>query len=253
MIPVDLLGHGTADAPHDPAEYAHLESSIERALPDERVDAIGFSLGAQLLLRVAAKTPERIGRLVVIGVGANVFRDDDTQRARRCVRTWRRADEHHRRGCLCSWLAPPGTIPSRSAACVRRPREPLTTDELARVSSPTLVIIGDKDFAGPPQPLVEALAERIARDAEGHRPLPHSERVCVHRRHARIRRGRRSDMGWKSKGKSDAGAGESLGAARKWRACTRAVTGACAHFSRGLSKSAFRGTHAVPRDRFSGP
>ena len=35
VIPVDLLGHGTADAPHDPAEYAHLESSIEQALPDD--------------------------------------------------------------------------------------------------------------------------------------------------------------------------------------------------------------------------
>src|SRR5690348_4182850 len=25
VIPVDLLGHGTAEAPHDPAAYAHLE------------------------------------------------------------------------------------------------------------------------------------------------------------------------------------------------------------------------------------
>ena len=78
VIPVDLLGHGTAEAPHDPGEYAHLETSIERALPGERVDAIGFSLGAQLLLRVAGRVPERFGRLVVIGVGANVLRDDDT-------------------------------------------------------------------------------------------------------------------------------------------------------------------------------
>ena len=77
VIPVDLLGHGTAEAPHDPGEYAHLESSIERALPGERVDAIGFSLGAQLLLRVAGRTPERFGRLVVIGVGANLLRDGD--------------------------------------------------------------------------------------------------------------------------------------------------------------------------------
>ena len=31
------------------------------------------------------------------------------------------------------------------------------TDELARISTPTLVIIGDKDFAGPAQPLVEVV------------------------------------------------------------------------------------------------
>src|SRR3954465_13530055 len=84
VIPVDLLGHGTADAPHDPAAYAHLESSIERALPADptaTVDAIGFSLGALLLLRLAARTPERFGRLVLIGVGANAFRTDDSHGA----------------------------------------------------------------------------------------------------------------------------------------------------------------------------
>src|SRR5689334_18727273 len=74
VIGVDLLGHGTAAAPHDPAAYAHLESSIEDAVtkasvgPDDTVDAIGFSLGAILLLRLAARTPDRFGRLVLMGV-----------------------------------------------------------------------------------------------------------------------------------------------------------------------------------------
>ena len=156
VIPVDLLGHGTADAPHDPAEYAHLESSIEQALPDGRVDAIGFSLGAQLLLRVAAKAPERIGRLVAIGVGASVFRDDDASALAEAFEQG--ADPTNITARLFVQLArTAGNDPLAISACVRRPREPLTTDELARVSSPTLVIIGDKDFAGPPQPLIEAL------------------------------------------------------------------------------------------------
>ena len=156
VIPVDLLGHGTADAPHDPAEYAHLESSIEQALSGERVDAIGFSLGAQLLLRVAAKMPERIGRLVVIGVGANVFRDDDTSALADAFEHG--AEPTNITARLFVQLArTAGNDPLAISACVRRPREPLTADELARVSSPTLVIIGDKDFAGPPQPLVQAL------------------------------------------------------------------------------------------------
>ena len=50
VIPVDILGHGGAEAPHEPAAYADLEQSVIAALPDEPVDAIGFSLGAQLLL-----------------------------------------------------------------------------------------------------------------------------------------------------------------------------------------------------------
>src|SRR5882757_2765330 len=77
VVPIDLLGHGTADAPHDPEAYAHLDAILEAALPDGEIDAIGFSLGAQLLLRIASRTPERFGRLVVIGVGANMFRADD--------------------------------------------------------------------------------------------------------------------------------------------------------------------------------
>src|SRR5262245_36201268 len=73
VIPVDILGHGAAAAPHDPEAYADLEQSVAAALPDEPVDAIGFSLGAQLLLRLAAQDASRFRRLVVIGAGANVF------------------------------------------------------------------------------------------------------------------------------------------------------------------------------------
>jgi pimeloyl-ACP methyl ester carboxylesterase len=156
VIPIDLLGHGTAEAPHDPGEYAHLESSIERALPGERVDAIGFSLGAQLLLRVAARTPERFGRLVVIGVGANLLRDDGTSALADAFE--RGAEPTNITARLFLNLAvSAGNDPLAMSACLRRPHERLTTDALARVSTPTLVIIGDKDFAGPAEPLVNAL------------------------------------------------------------------------------------------------
>lgn len=157
VIPVDLLGHGTAEAPHDPGEYAHLESSIERALPDQRVDAIGFSLGAQLLLRVAGRTPERFGRLVVIGVGANLLRDDgDTSALADAFE--RGAEPTNITARLFFNLAlSAGNDPLAISACLRRPHEPLTTDDFAQVSTPTLVIIGDEDFAGPAEPLVEAL------------------------------------------------------------------------------------------------
>jgi pimeloyl-ACP methyl ester carboxylesterase len=156
VIPVDLLGHGTADAPHDPDKYAHLESSIERALPDEQVDAIGFSLGAQLLLRVAARTPERFGRLVVIGVGANLLRDGDTTALADAFE--RGAEPTDITARLFFNLAlSAGNDPLAISACLRRPQERLTAEDLARVSTPTLVIIGDEDFAGPAEPLVEAL------------------------------------------------------------------------------------------------
>ena len=158
VIPVDLLGHGTADAPHDPAAYAHLESSIERALPDEPVDAIGFSLGAQLLLRVAARTPERISRLVVIGVGANLFRDDAATQLVDAFEHGNDPDDITAR-LFVQLAVSAGNDPRAIAACLRRPHEPFTPEEIARVTSPTLVIIGDRDFAGPADPLVDALPD----------------------------------------------------------------------------------------------
>ena len=161
VIPVDLLGHGTADAPHDPAKYAHLDAAIEMALPDdadETVDAIGFSLGAQLLLRVAARTPERFGRLVLIGVGENVFRNDDTHALADIFESGVEPDDITTR-LFVQLARSAGNDPLAIAACLRRPSEAFTPDDASRVTCPTLVIIGDRDFAGPPEPLVDALPD----------------------------------------------------------------------------------------------
>jgi pimeloyl-ACP methyl ester carboxylesterase len=149
VVPVDLLGHGTADAPHDPGAYAHLESSIVNMLPDEPVDAIGFSLGAQLLLRVAGSAPERIARL---------FRGDGSAQLIDAFEHGNDPDDITAR-LFVQLSVSAGNDPLAIAACLRRPHEPFTPDEIARVACPTLVIIGDRDFAGPADPLVEALPD----------------------------------------------------------------------------------------------
>lgn len=166
VIGVDLLGHGTADAPHDPAAYAHLERGVEAQLPTEPVDAIGFSLGAQTLLRLAARTPERFARIVVIGAGANVFRDDPTNALADAFENGVEPDDIGQR--LFVQLAhSAGNDPLAIAACLRRPREPFTPDDAARVTVPVLVILGDQDFAGPAEPLVEALPDAQVRILRG--------------------------------------------------------------------------------------
>src|SRR5437868_12541730 len=72
-VPIDILGHGTADKPHDPAAYADLEGYVAARLPAGPVDAVGFSMGARLLLGVAAADPGRFRRIVTLGVGRNLF------------------------------------------------------------------------------------------------------------------------------------------------------------------------------------
>jgi pimeloyl-ACP methyl ester carboxylesterase len=159
VVPVDLLGHGTADAPHDPAKYANLEASIERALPDETVDAIGFSLGSLMLLRLAARTPDRFGRLVLIGVGENAFRSDDSHTALAGAFERGGEPEDVQTRLFVQLARTAGNDPLAMSACIRRPSEPFTPEDAARVTCPTLVIIGDRDFAGPPEPLVDALPD----------------------------------------------------------------------------------------------
>jgi pimeloyl-ACP methyl ester carboxylesterase len=157
-IPIDLLGHGTADKPHDPAAYAELEALVVAQLPDEPVDAIGFSLGARVLLTIATEMPERFRHLVLTGVGANLLRSEGSDVILRAIEG--DGDPTNPIVQYFAGLAQhPDSDPQALAACLRSPRPTLTPERLARVRIPVLVIIGDKDFAGPGEPLADALPQ----------------------------------------------------------------------------------------------
>jgi pimeloyl-ACP methyl ester carboxylesterase len=163
VIRLDLLGHGTSEKPHDPAAYANLEDDVARALPAAgQVDAVGFSLGAMLLLRVAAAQPERFGRIVVGGVGANVFGGGGGgEGVAAAIESG--AEAGGEAGSIArafvQFAEGPGNDPKALAACMRRQSTPLKPTDLATITSPVLVVLGDKDFAGPPDPLVDALPD----------------------------------------------------------------------------------------------
>jgi pimeloyl-ACP methyl ester carboxylesterase len=161
VIGVDLLGHGTAPKPHDPADYADLTARIAEALPDEPVDAVAFSLGAMTLLELAAREPRRFGRLVVGGIGESVFRDDPERHAAilAAVDGVPGAEDDNVGRLFSQYASQPGNDRAALAACLRRKGVRLTRDRLAAVDVPVLVAIGDRDFAGPGEPLVEALPD----------------------------------------------------------------------------------------------
>jgi pimeloyl-ACP methyl ester carboxylesterase len=158
VLAPDLLGHGDAAKPHDPAAYAGL--AVELPPGVDQVDAVGFSLGAQVLLAMAAASPSRFGRLVVAGVGANVFSDDQASGEAVARAIEGAAAEGDVTALHFAQLAhAPGNDPAALAACMRRPRSALTPAGLAAVTCPVLVVLGDRDFAGPAGPLVEALPD----------------------------------------------------------------------------------------------
>lgn len=157
-LPIDLLGHGTAAKPHDPAAYADMEALVLEQLPEGPVDGIGFSLGARVLLTLATDHPERFGRLVLTGVGANLLRSEGSDAVLKAVEGG--GDPANPMVQYFAGLAQhPDSDPAALAACLRSPRPALTSDRLARVQLPVRVVIGDKDFAGPGEPLVDLLPQ----------------------------------------------------------------------------------------------
>jgi pimeloyl-ACP methyl ester carboxylesterase len=161
VIGLDLLGHGTADKPHDPEAYADLSSSIREAFPaDGQVDAVGFSLGGQLLLKVASESPERFRKLVVGGVGDKVFRDGDPEPAARAIESGDTSEgDPAVAQAFAVFARSPGNDPSALAACLRRPRSALDESTLSGLKVPVLVVLGDRDFAGPAERLLKALPD----------------------------------------------------------------------------------------------
>ncbi len=138
VIGVDLLGHGDAPKPHDPEEYADLTTRLEEALPDSPVDAVAFSLGALTTLRLAARSPERFRRIVVAGIGRNVFERDDEQRERILAGVEGRADPDDNLARLFGQYATqPGNDAAALAAVLRRVDDaPFTAESLAALTCP---------------------------------------------------------------------------------------------------------------------
>ena len=157
-LPIDLLGHGTADKPHEPEAYAAMEQLVLDQLPEEPVDGIGFSLGARVLVTLACDHPERFGRLVLTGVGANLLRSEGSDLIVKAIE-----GEGDPTNPVVQYFAGLAQHPEvdREAlsACMRSPRPVLTPERLALVDLPVLVVIGDKDFAGPGEPLADALPQ----------------------------------------------------------------------------------------------
>jgi pimeloyl-ACP methyl ester carboxylesterase len=161
VIGVDLLGHGEAPKPHDPAAYADMTTRIVDVLPDGPVDIVGFSLGAITTLRLATRRPELFNRIVLSGVGRNLF-ERDVERGKRIlagVEGTGDPDDNEAR-LFGQYATQPGNDREALAAVMKRPDEGVfTAEELKVVECPVLVVIGDRDFAGPADQLAEALPD----------------------------------------------------------------------------------------------
>lgn len=172
VIAWDLPGHGSAPKSHDPADYADMEAALVERLAAEvgeaTVDGVGFSMGSRTLLVMASMAPERFGRLVVSGVGRNLFERDDEQAERiaRGVSGDAPPDDVHAQ-TFARYAAEPDQDGLALAAFMRRAHAPLGSAQFARITHPVRVVLGTEDFAGPADPLLEALAEPTFTELRG--------------------------------------------------------------------------------------
>lgn len=168
VIGVDLLGHGEAPKPHDPDAYADLTERVLEALQarPEPVAAIGFSLGALTLMRTAMSHPDRFERIVLAGVGRNVFDRDASSAAiiseglDALIAGADPASLHQTARLFAQYAQQPGNDLEALAAIMRRPAGvEITKDTLAAVTCPVLVVIGENDFAHPADELVDCFPD----------------------------------------------------------------------------------------------
>jgi pimeloyl-ACP methyl ester carboxylesterase len=163
VLRIDLPGHGTSPATTDPTAYADVEGALAEAIaPHAPIDAIGFSTGARLLLGLAAEDPARFRKLVVIGIGDNLFRPEDREPLAQALESGPDggvAAEDVGVQLFVRLARTAGNDPAALAAFLRRPARPLTDGDLARVTCPVLVVLGDRDFSGPADRLVAALPD----------------------------------------------------------------------------------------------
>jgi pimeloyl-ACP methyl ester carboxylesterase len=177
VIALDARGHGQSDKPHDPAAYEN-DAMVRdaRALLDhlgvERVDVVGYSMGALVSTRLVPDEP-RARSCVLGGIGGRVrgsrgFSDERRALLADALETDDVAGiaDASARGFRA--FADSTGADRLALAAIQRAATPIAKTRLDAINVPTMVIAGDKDdLAGSPQALADRIPGAIARVIKG--------------------------------------------------------------------------------------
>ena len=165
MVMPDLRGHGESGKPEQPEAYKtdrHAADMIRLLdhLKLDRVDLMGFSMGARVAAHLLIHHQDRLRSVVLAGIGERLFGPPRDSTA-----------------MIEGLLAPdPGSVDDPLAAMFRAfadetsadrkalavaaaaPRTPIAPGDFAKVEIPVMVLAGSRDqLAGNPQPLADAI------------------------------------------------------------------------------------------------
>lgn len=137
--------------------------AVLAALEIPEVDVMGYSMGAQIAIRLMHDAPGRVRRTVLAGIGETYFRPskeavdaiaggllakDPAQITDPVAREYR------------SFCEKAGDDLIAMAACIRRPRRIFSPEELHTLPQKVLVVCGEQDdTAGSPAPLSGAFRD----------------------------------------------------------------------------------------------
>lgn len=178
VIRYDTRGHGDSPVPDGPYTIDDLADDVVALL--DRLDIakahfVGLSLGGMTGMRLAARNPERVDRLVVLCTGAHLTPSQAWHDRAATVREG--GTQAVAEAVVARWYTPAfleanpdikaecvqiiGSTPAEGyAGCCEVIAEMDLRDDLPRITAPTLAIAGEDDPATPPPALAE-IAENV--------------------------------------------------------------------------------------------
>lgn len=183
VIAESLPGH-VPDSSTQPEDYSDIDRQLHEqlSLPTSQhtVDAVGFSLGGKLLLRLASSGALPVRRLVMLGVGGNMFTAEAGNVVSKALVDGPPPGASPSFRQVIAEAQASGIDPAALGAVIRRP--PVLTEprDLEAVASQVLIIVGeDDDIAVAPDALAAALpfATLVRLPRLSHSETPHDGRV----------------------------------------------------------------------------
>jgi 3-oxoadipate enol-lactonase len=178
VVRYDTRGHGGSPVPPGPYDIDDLADDVVALLDSldvQKAHFVGLSLGGMTGMRLAARNPERVDRLVVLCTGARL--EPASAWHDRAATVRERGSAAVAEAVVQRWFtapyleANPDTRAASEAIIAATPAEGYAScceviatmdlrDDLPRIAAPTLAIAGADDPATPP-PHLEAIADRV--------------------------------------------------------------------------------------------
>ena len=162
VIGIDCRGHGHSDKPHAEADYGVdlMAGDVIGVLDDLGIDEaayLGYSMGARIGLQVILDHPRRLTRAVLGGIGSAGAIDRAAEIAR-AFRTGEPTDDPIAQSFYKFASARPTNDMRALAACIVGLKADVQPERLAKIGTPILVVVGDRDeiASGAPE-LVELI------------------------------------------------------------------------------------------------